>query len=445
MKKTFQIHTLGCKVNQYESEQIRQVLLQNGYSLWQSSLSEPLNLAIVNTCAVTQESEAKSRKLTRQIIRRFTPQKVYVFGCSVTRSPSTWENLDKIVHPITGTKTGGNRVAELLQTLGIPQETVANQLETGLRQFGSRHRAYLKIQDGCQQFCTYCLIPYLRRELSSVPPEEVLAEAEGLLCRGYRELVLTGIHLGYYGQNIRSRRELHWQKQPLSSHQPSLPTLLASLAQLPFPQPFRIRISSLEAHEASDELLATMAQFSEKICPHLHLSMQSGSPTVHQRMNRPGTVEQYLERCWAAQKSLPGVALTTDVIVGFPGETETEFLETCDVVQQIGFSKIHIFPYSPRPGTPAASLHGQIPQIEKQRRVQYLAQIEKNLHDRFLQQQTGKKIQVLVETWNPQTQYVTGTSEHYLRYQFPGKSDWVGTFLNCLAPPNENNKIMMDD
>lgn len=438
MKTTFQIHTLGCKVNQYESEQIRQVLLQNDHSLWRSSSSEPLNLAIVNTCAVTQESEAKSRKVVRQLIRRFSPQKVYVLGCSVTHSPEIWQTMDGVTHTITGVSTGGNRVAELLQTLHLPQETLASQLGIGLQQFGSRHRAYLKIQDGCRQFCTYCLIPHLRSELSSVPPDEVLAEAEGLLCRGYRELVLTGIHLGYYGRNLRSRKELQWQKPAVSSTTLGLPSLLDSLARLTSTQPFRIRLSSLEAHEASDELLTTMAQFPEKICPHLHLSMQSGSPTVHQRMNRPGTVKQYVERCLAAQDILPMVALTTDVIVGFPGETEREFLETCDVVRQIGFSKIHIFPYSSRPGTPAAKLPGQLPQVEKQRRAQYLAEIEKKLHDQFLQQLAGKKTQILVETWNPQNGYVTGTSERYLRYHFPGKASQVGTFLTCTDLSNES-------
>lgn len=438
MKLTFQIHTLGCKVNQYESEQIRQVLLQNGYSLWRGLAEEPLHLAIVNTCAVTRESEAKSRKLVRQLIKRCSPEKVYVLGCSVTHSPEIWRTMEGITHLVTGKTTGGNRVAELLQALGFPRETLSCQLENGLYQFGSRHRAYLKIQDGCQQFCTYCLIPYLRGELSSVPPEEVLAEAKGLVCRGYRELVLTGIHLGYYGRNLRSRKELFWQKTALSSATAGLPSLLASLAQLPAETPFRIRLSSLEAHEASGELLETMASFTEKICPHLHLSMQSGSPTVHRRMNRPGTVEQYVERCRAAQKILPQVALTTDVIVGFPGETENEFLETCNVVRKIGFSKIHIFPYSPRPGTPAADLPGQISQTEKQRRVRYLAEIEKTSHDHFVQQRIGEKTQILIETWNRKTGEVSGTSERYLRYTFPGQENWTGSFWVGRPAPDGN-------
>ena len=469
----FQIQTLGCKVNQYESEQVRQALLAAGWLVWSTrneqtigpevaedapesasetqeptdETLEPLDVLLVNSCAVTSESEAKSRKMVRQLIKRWKPRRCVVFGCSAANGAAQFEAIPGVTDVVTGQETGGNRVAAVLLKLGVEPGSFLPVLEQGLYQFGSRHRAYLKVQDGCKQFCTYCLIPYLRNELSSVPLDEVQEEAAELIVHGYKELVITGIHLGFYGLNLRSRATCVWEKTAVDLQcgtaqtqdasrfegKITLATLMERLAQLAARStqdgcPVRLRISSIEAHEATDDLLAVMAANRQVICPHLHLSMQSGSPTVMRRMNRPGTLEQYIERCENARKWLDEPALTTDCIVGFPGETEQEFLETCETVRRIGFSKIHIFPYSPRKGTPAATMPNQVPAVEKQRRAAFLAEIEKELHQEFLQRLKNHPQQFLLETFNAQTQTVAGTSEYYIHATFPGKAEEVGTF-----------------
>ncbi|MDO4629721.1 MAG: MiaB/RimO family radical SAM methylthiotransferase [Planctomycetia bacterium] len=505
--KTFQIWTLGCKVNQYESEQIRQALCDLGFisptdlqsrkelrdhsernysGAQQDFVTEnqgnreslecrkggektksSLTWVIVNTCAVTQESEAKSRKLIRQMIKRYQPEKVLVFGCSAEHDTEQYSTILGVTHVVTGEKHGGNRVAAVLEailktqgmqetlgaqsTLGtrgtqevletqeardleVKVETCRKSLAGGLRRFGERHRAYVKVQDGCRQFCTYCLIPHLRHELTSVPVEEVRTEIRSLLHHGYKEIVITGIHLGYYGLNIRSRTQNIWtiedRTQPRQSNLTELMNVLAHPERFGEEWPeYRLRISSLEAHEAGDDLLQIMAENRSRICPHLHLSMQSGSPTVHRRMNRPGTVEQYVERCLSARKILDNPAITTDIIVGFPGETEKEFLETCDVVRQVGFSKIHIFPFSARPGTPAAEMGNWVPTEEKHRRELYLTEIEREMHEKYVQSLAGRKMQFLAERFHPETEKLTGTSEYYIQAEFPGKKEMVGTFV----------------
>lgn len=439
---TFQIWTLGCKVNQYESEQIRQALCDLGFicpssdaSILQNNIEKnSLRWVIVNTCAVTQESEAKSRKLIRQMIKRYQPEKVLVFGCSAEHNTEQYSTIPGVTHVVTGEKHGGNRVAAVLEALELPTETCRISLANGLRRFGERHRAYVKVQDGCRQFCTYCLIPHLRHELTSVPVEEVRTEIRTLLHHGYKEIVITGIHLGYYGLNIRSRTQNLWTIEDRA--QPRQSNLTELMDTLAHPEHFgeewseyRLRISSLEAHEAGDDLLQIMAENRTRICPHLHLSMQSGSPTVHRRMNRPGTVEQYVERCLSARKILDNPAITTDIIIGFPGETEKEFLETCDVVRQVGFSKIHIFPFSARPGTPAAEIGNWVPTEEKRRRELYLAEIEREMHEKYVQSLTGRKMQFLTERFHPETGMLTGTSEYYIQAEFPGEKEQVGTFV----------------
>lgn len=443
-KLFFQIVTLGCKVNQYESEQIRQILLEHGFLCKNGedgesvSSSQAPDWVFINTCAVTQESEAKSRKIIRQLKKRYDPARIVVFGCSAENNPEQFRNIPGVTDVIQSEKYGGNRLAAVLDALNLSPDSYKLSLLGGLRRFGERHRAYIKVQDGCKQFCTYCLIPHLRHELTSVPPEEVLAEAQSLIKNGYKEIIVTGIHLGYYGLNPRSRAQGLWtledRKAPRTTNLTQLMEQLATMEitcenQSKKPADFRLRISSLEAHEAGDDLLHIMAENRTRICPHLHLSMQSGSPTVHHRMNRPGTIEQYMDRCSAAKRILDSPALTTDIIVGFPGETEKEFLETCDVVRQIGFSKIHIFPFSARPGTPAAAMGDQIPAEEKHRRELFLAEIEREMHAKFVESLRGRKTRFLAERFHPETNTVTGTSEYYIQEEFPGTASMVGTFV----------------
>ncbi|MDO4550344.1 MAG: radical SAM protein [Planctomycetia bacterium] len=514
--KTFCIFTLGCKVNQYESEEISQFLQQMGYSLFpkknaahsktHTHNSDPptaiLDLCIINSCAVTAEAEAKTRKLVRHVIKKYTPREMIVFGCAATHHPDIFRKIPGVTHVITAEETGGNRVTAVIQAIFENKNTSVSETKNehsknsspekwqkkwqdiqkkhGLTGFGTRHRAYIKIQDGCKQFCTYCIVPHLRKTLSSVPLEEVLQEATSLLSRGYRELVLTGIHLGYYGQNIRSRTITDWNASaflpennhhdhsinltsvlhalvniklspaPLSSSNFICPNSFSADSSSPiFDGKFRVRISSLEAYEASDALLSTINEYQDKICPHLHLSMQSGSESVLRRMNRPRSAAQYLERCIAAQEIIKNIALTTDVIVGFPGETEKEFLETCEIIEKIGFSKIHIFRYSPRPGTPASMMEGQISEAEKQKRANFLAKLEFRSREKYFQNLLGTKQEVLVEECRQISSdkenactsdasgkkifLLRGTSERYIPVEIFSEKDFSGHFAHVIA------------
>ncbi|MDO4570354.1 MAG: MiaB/RimO family radical SAM methylthiotransferase [Planctomycetia bacterium] len=438
---TFCIHTLGCKVNQYESEQIRQMLLESGCvefdenastqtveSLPESLPKSSLDIALVNSCGVTSMSEAKSRHLVRQLMKRHAPRRMLIFGCAAENNPEQFEKIDASCHVVSSAAFGGNRVAAVANALQIPTQPWGSTMSNGLRAFGERHRAFIKVQDGCRQFCTYCLISRLRRELSSVPMEEVCAEAMSLLQNGYRELVVTGIHLGYYGFHKRSRLLTLWSSNERNeSRDENLPLLMDRLARLPFDEPFRLRISSLEAHEADDALLQVMKEHHDRICPHLHLSMQSGSPAVLRRMNRPGTIEEYLERIEAAKKRLDKPALTTDIIVGFPGETEKEFLETCDAARAAGFSKIHIFPFSPRPGTPAFEMGDTVPSVEKKRRVDFLATLEAELRAKYLKSIQNQLFEVLAERYHPEKGQLSGASQYYTQEFFPGEPCKIGT------------------
>lgn len=489
--KTFHILTLGCKVNQYESEEISQFLLREGYAPFykhaHTSFSKeiknfpedhpwprlgeiPLNLCIINGCAVTAEAEAKTRKTVRNFSKLYSPPHLVVFGCSATRNPDIFRKIPGVTHVVTGEETGGNRVAAVKRVLAeiISGENISEnsdekfsengEFHRNLGCFGRRHRAYLKIQDGCRQFCTYCIVPHLRKTLFSVPSQEIENEARNLISLGHREIVLTGIHLGYYGEGIRSREEEDWGAKTVSElpvfscrekkTDENLVAVVRRLAEMDvanlhpvleeFPSRskniFRVRISSLEAEEASDTLIRVMADFPTKICPHLHLSMQSGSDAVLRRMNRPGNISRYIERCRAACESIRNLALTTDVIVGFPGEKEGDFLKTCEIAQKIGFSKIHIFRYSPREGTPAALMPDQIPGIEKQRRAEFLAEIETEMRKNYFRRFLGKEMEVLVEKCEPihvgNAKFVLrGTSERYLPVKFYSDKNLCGEFV----------------
>ncbi len=443
--KTFLVITLGCKVNQYESEEVSQFLRHQGYTPFKRALADAkdgvmaeLDLCIINSCAVTAEAEAKTRKTVRQIIKRRTPRRVLVFGCAAARNPEMFREIPGVTDVVTAEETGGNRVSAVVGCLcGKEEWGEYAKNAVGLEGFGERHRAYVKIQDGCRQFCTYCIVPHLRKTLSSVPVEEVVCETRALVARGYREIVLTGLHLGYYGRGMRSRAEADWRgagaEGVLRTDGVSLATVVRRLTELS--GDFRVRISSLEAEEATDELIALMAAHPGRVCPHLHLSMQSGADSVLKHMNRPGTAEAFFTRCMAARRAIQNVALTTDIIVGFPGETEREFLETCEMARKIGFSKIHIFRFSPREGTPAAGMAGQVPGEEKQRRAAYLAELEAEMRRAFFERLLGAEMQVLVES----TRFAAGkfalrgTSERYAPVMFHAAEDLQGRLVGVNA------------
>jgi len=371
--------TLGCKVNQYETEYVRQGLATVGFD--DAADGDQADLCIVNTCTVTAEGDSKSRQVIRRLARENPGANIVVMGCYATRAPEEVAALPNVSQVVTDKR----ELPDLLGRFGV------TDAPTGISGFGSRQRAYVKVQDGCMLRCSFCIIPHVRPQLSSRPLAHVVDEARRLVDRGYREIVLTGIHLGHYG--VDGNRRLPKAQWTRLSH------LLAELAALP--GDFRLRLSSIEATEVTRELIDVMAAHPDRICPHLHISMQSGSDSVLRRMRRRWGSRRFVDRCRLVQERLRNPALTTDVIVGFPGESEQDFQETLAVCRQVGFSKIHVFPFSPRRGTPAASLSGQIPKPVQRDRSRRLTDVEAVLRDAYFRTLIGSRLRVLVEESSP--------------------------------------------
>jgi threonylcarbamoyladenosine tRNA methylthiotransferase MtaB len=368
--------TLGCKVNQYETEFVREGLLGIGYE--DASAREPAELCIVNTCTVTSEGDAKSRQTIRRLARDNPAAKIVVMGCYATRAPEEVARLPNVTEVVTDKR----ELPDLLGRFGV------TDVPTGISSFGRRHRAYVKVQDGCMLRCSFCIIPHVRPQLASRPVEHILDEVRRLVDNGYREVVLTGIHLGHYG--------VDWNRHAPKAKWVRLSHLVERIARLP--GDFRVRLSSIEATEVTRELIDVLADHGEQVAPHLHISMQSGSDAVLRRMRRRWGSRRFIDRAELVRERLDQPAITTDVIVGFPGETDAEFAETIATARAVGFSKIHIFPFSPRRGTPAATMPDQVPAKVKQDRVRELAAVEAELRDNYFRSLCGRRLRVLVES-----------------------------------------------
>lgn len=368
--------TLGCKVNQYETELVREGLVRAGFT--DAVAGEPADLCVVNTCTVTHEGDAKSRQTIRRLHKENPDARIIVMGCYATRAPDEIAALPGVAEVITDKR----EIPDLWGRYGVID------LPTGISRFGTRHRAFVKVQDGCLLRCSYCIIPYVRPRMSSRPPEHIEDEVRRLIDHGYREIVLTGIHLGHYGV------EQNWQRP--KDQWLRLSHLVDRLARLP--GDFRLRLSSIEATEVTRELIDVLAAHGDRVCPHLHVCLQSGSDAILRRMRRRWSSKHFVDRCRLLRERLDHPALTTDVIVGFPGETDEDFAATCRVAREVGFSKMHIFPFSPRKGTPAAEMSDQVPPRVRTARIEELTAIEANLRDEYFRSLVGRRLRVLVET-----------------------------------------------
>jgi threonylcarbamoyladenosine tRNA methylthiotransferase MtaB len=408
---TLKTVTLGCKVNQYETELVRQSLATVGYR--DADVDEPADLCIVNTCTVTAEGDSKSRQTIRQLARRNPGTRIVVMGCYATRAPDELAALPSVAEVVTDKR----ELPDLLGRFGVID------MPRGISMFGNRHRAYVKVQDGCMLHCSFCIIPTVRPYLASRPIEDIVEEVRRLVDGGYREVVLTGIHLGHYG--------VEWSRTRPKSQWIRLANLVERLARLP--GEFRIRLSSIEATEVTRELVAVMADYPRRVCPHLHVSMQSGSDAVLRRMRRRWGSQRFVDRCRLVQRALDKPALTTDIIVGFPGETETEFSETCRVAEEVGFSKIHIFPFSPRRTTPAAQMPDQVPPTVKADRVRRLAALERRLRQQYFTTLVGQKLEMLVEGPSDRIGHVRGTACRYAPVDLPGDLSLEGQLVEFQA------------
>ena len=392
MTATLKTVTLGCKVNQYETQYVREGLLSIGFS--DAATDQAADLCVVNTCTVTAEGDSKSRQIIRRLARENPGTQIVVMGCYATRAPQEVAALPGVVQVVTDKR----ELPDLLGRFGV------RDIPEGISRFGDRSRAYIKVQDGCMLRCSYCIIPKVRPQLTSRPIDSILDEVHRLVANGYRELVLTGVHLGHYG--------IDWNWHKPKSDWIRLADLVRQIAQLD--GDFRIRLSSIEATEVTRELLQVMADDPSKICPHLHICLQSGSDTILRRMRRRWSTRWFVDRCRLAVQMLDLPALTTDVLVGFPGETEADFEQTCRVVQEVGFSKIHVFPFSLRQGTAAAQMPDQVPRAIRAERGRRIAEIEQGLRERYFRSLLGRRLRVLVESASdPQRQQAVGTSCRY--------------------------------
>jgi threonylcarbamoyladenosine tRNA methylthiotransferase MtaB len=396
--RTCRLVTLGCKVNQYETQHVKEALEAAGWR--EASAHERADLCVVNTCTVTMEGDAKSRQLVRRLHHANPAAAIVVMGCYATRDPDAVARLPGVTSVITDKA----RLDDALRPFGV---TV---MPAGITRFDGHQRAFVKVQDGCLLNCSYCIIPQVRPILRSRDPVDIAREVQTLVHNGCREIVLTGVHLGHYGLDLSRGRPKHeWRR---------LWHLLERLDALP--GDFRIRLSSLEAAEARDDLVDAMGRL-PRVVPHLHLCLQSGSDRVLALMRRRYRSAGFLERCRRLRAALDQPALTTDVIVGFPGETEADFAATCAVIRAAGFSRIHVFSYSPRAGTPAAGLGPVVaPAIVAHRRKQVLA-LEKELAIEYHRSLLGKMLNVLVEGADPDRPgHVMGTACRYVTVSLPG-------------------------
>ncbi len=379
--KTIAVHTLGCKVNQYDSEAMLELFEQAGYTA--VSLDEEADVYLVNTCTVTGTGDQKSLKLIRKLGREHPRADIIVAGCLAQRDP------EKVTLPGVRVVLGNQRRSEVVQLLEEARATdtvisaVGNLRKAPFEYLCvTRHegktRAVMKIQEGCDRWCAYCIIPSVRGPVRSMPLEQVKAEAERLARAGYVELVLTGIHMASYGREsgdtlIDAIRAVHDTEGVM-----------------------RVRLGSLEPVVVTEEFCAALKAM-PKVCPQFHLSLQSGSNGVLKRMRRRYTAEEYLTALERLRAALPGCAITTDVLTGFPGETEEEAQETLEFVEKARFARIHVFPYSRREGTVADRMPDQVPQHVKHERAAKLIELGNKLEAEYAKELIGSTQQVLFE------------------------------------------------
>ena len=420
--KTFAINTIGCKVNQYESQQIRELLERLGLNQVETSKSEP-DLVVINTCCVTLSASAKSRQRIRKAQKLSPDAIIVVCGCLPTVQTGELNNPGKNIHLISHRETiaailnqivNNGKAAALLQpdqNITIKTENsskikLKNKLAeqpklTQLTSFKGHTRAFLKIQDGCDGYCSYCIIPKARPFVHSKPAEVVIEEAQALVEAGHKEIVVTGIFVGAYGQ--KSVRRKNWANQ----QNDKLADLLDKMGEIP--NLARIRVSSLEPGDVTPQLLDTFFN-NRKIMPHLHLSLQSGSNAVLKKMCRQYSADEFKEKIELIKSRLDRPAITADVIVGFPGETDADFEATVGLAKEAGFAKMHVFSFSKRAGTAAAGLQGTVNNEVMKRRSQILCELDAELGWKFRQQFVGEKAEILVE--NSDGRY-KGRSERY--------------------------------
>jgi len=420
LPKTVALYTLGCKVNHYETEAIWQLFKEAGYD--RGDFEKNSDVYVINTCTVTNTGDKKSRQVIRRAVRKNPDAVICVTGCYAQTSPAeimAIPGVDIVVGTQDRTKLLGliDEFRAERQPINAVRNIMKNRIyeELDVPTFSDRTRASLKIQEGCNNFCTFCIIPWARGLLRSRDPQEVIRQAQQLVDAGYLEIVLTGIHTGGYGEDLkeynlaRLLRDLERQVKGLK----------------------RLRISSIEASQLTDEVIEVLRD-STTIVRHLHIPIQSGSDTVLKRMRRKYTMAFFAERLERLREALPQLAITSDVIVGFPGETEEEFMETYNFIRDHGFSELHVFPYSKRTGTPAARMEDQVPEEVKNERVHRLIELNDQLAKQYASTFEDEVLEVIPEEkykLDPESGLYEGYSDNYLKVVFAADESMVGKIV----------------
>lgn len=413
---TVAFHTLGCKVNSYDTEAIWHLFKEKGFA--QVDFDDMADVYVINTCTVTNTGDKKSRQMIRRAIRRNPEATVVVTGCYAQVAPDEILEIPG-VDLVIGTQ-GREKIIEYVEQVQQEQNpfkvvaSVRKQRhfeELDVPSFNDRTRASLKIQEGCNNFCTFCIIPYSRGFIRSRDPKNVIHQAKKLVEAGYYEIVLTGIHTGGYGDDLENY---------------NLADLLVELER-EVPDLRRIRISSIEASELDEKMIKVLSE-SKKVVRHLHIPLQAGSNRVLDRMNRKYTTEEFAASLVEVRKALPDLAITSDIIVGFPGETVEDFEHTYDFVRDQHFAELHVFPYSPRNFTPAAKYKDQVPEREKEARVTRLIELSNTLQIKYASKFIGQELEVIPEDRNENGK-LQGFTDNYIKVEFDGGDELLGELV----------------
>jgi threonylcarbamoyladenosine tRNA methylthiotransferase MtaB len=426
--KKVAFYTLGCKVNQYETEAMSELFKKENYDVVGSE--DYADVYVINTCTVTHMSDRKSRQYIRRVKRTNPDSIIAVVGCYSQVSPEEIIDIEE-VNLVMGTNDR-NKIVEVIENISVADKLSTVDDIMKVRQFEEmqitethgRTRAFLKIQEGCDRFCSYCIIPYARGPIRSRQIDNIVNEVCELADKGYKEVVLTGIHVASYGRDLKEQNL----------------TILNVINEINKIEGIeRIRLSSVEPLLMTDEFIKEMASM-PKVCPHYHLSLQSGSDETLNRMNRKYTTTQYKDIVEKLREIIPNVAITTDIIVGFPGETNEEFQTTYDFLKEIELAQMHVFKYSPRKGTPAATMENQIdPQI-KQLRSEKLISLSKSNFEKFASKFIDKTLPVLFEKKIDEKHY-EGLTPNYIRVVVKSDFDIEGKILNVKITKSKDEYI----
>lgn len=421
-KKRVALTTLGCKVNQFETAAFMNGFKQRGLTV--VDFNGPADIYVINTCAVTARAGAQSRQLIRRALRANPGARLVVTGCYSQIAADEIIKLAEFPICLVGNNEKENLVDIVLAEVAVDgdrggeihigdiggQKEIARLAVSG---FGERTRAFLKVQDGCNNFCTYCIVPYARGRSRSLPPEEVLGQVENLVDEGYRELVVTGIHVGNYGNDLAADCDLAGLLRLVANAYPDV----------------RFRISSLEPTEISRELLAFMAA-TDNMMPHLHIPLQSGDDSILKRMNRRYSAAEFSAIVHLVNDMLPDPAIGVDVLTGFPGESDGQFYNTLELLKGLPVTYLHAFPYSRRPGTVAAAMPEQLPRKIKDKRVRMFRDLDQQKRRAFYQENLGRAVRVLAESGGSDAETLRGFSENYIPVRFKAERDKANTIVD---------------